>query len=170
MFQARGPCRHVFVVPITTELTVNQAVLIDIDALRVGMFIQLELGWINHPFPMSSFRLSSPDQIRVLREIGLQSVRYIPAKSTVTAANAGLRSEGAGMSLRAMPWSKRSWVLPICWRNSMRASSTAIFGFKRPLAPMHQSQPMCALNRRRRASRQALIRTCSARLNVAWEQ
>ena len=66
-----------------------------IDALRVGMFIQLELGWINHPFPMSSFRLSSPDQIRVLREIGLQSVRYIPAKSTVTAANAGLRSEEA---------------------------------------------------------------------------
>ena len=59
------------------------------------MFIQLELGWINHPFPMSSFRLSSPDQIRVLREIGLQSVRYIPAKSTVTAANAGLRSEEA---------------------------------------------------------------------------
>ena len=44
---------------------------------------------------MSSFRLSSPDQIRVLREIGLQSVRYIPAKSTVTAANAGLRSEEA---------------------------------------------------------------------------
>jgi hypothetical protein len=59
------------------------------------MFIQLELGWINHPFPMSSFRLSSPDQIRVLREIRLQSVRYIPAKSTVTAANAGLRSEEA---------------------------------------------------------------------------
>lgn len=118
------------------------------------MFIQLELGWINHPFPMSSFRLSSPDQIRVLREIGLQSVRYIPAKSTVTAANAGLRSEEARDEPESDAMVKRSWVLPICWRNSMRASSTAIFGFKRPLAPMPQSQPMCALNRRRRASRQ----------------
>ncbi len=46
------------------------------------MFIQLDLGWVNHPFPMSSFRLSSPDQIRVLREIGLKAVRYVPAKST----------------------------------------------------------------------------------------
>lgn len=50
------------------------------------MFIQLELGWVNHPFPMSSFRLSSPDQIRVLREIGLKTVRYIPAKSTLAPA------------------------------------------------------------------------------------
>ena len=61
---------------------VNQSVLIDIDALRVGMFIQLEVGWANHPFPMSSFRVSSPEQIRVLRGLGLKTVRYIPAKST----------------------------------------------------------------------------------------
>ncbi|WP_404303138.1 HD-GYP domain-containing protein [Alicycliphilus denitrificans] len=46
------------------------------------MFIQLEMSWINHPFPMSSFRISSPEQIRVLREIGVKSVRYVPAKST----------------------------------------------------------------------------------------
>ena len=46
------------------------------------MFIQLEVGWTNHPFPMSSFRVSSPEQIRALRGIGLKSVRYIPAKST----------------------------------------------------------------------------------------
>lgn len=47
------------------------------------MYIQLELGWLNHPFPTSSFRLSSPEQIRVLCEIGLRSVRYVPAKSTL---------------------------------------------------------------------------------------
>lgn len=46
------------------------------------MFIQLDLGWINHPFPTSSFRLASAAQIRVLRELGLKSVRYVPAKST----------------------------------------------------------------------------------------
>jgi HD-GYP domain-containing protein (c-di-GMP phosphodiesterase class II) len=60
---------------------VNQSVLIDIDALRVGMFIQLEVGWMNHPFPTSSFRISTHEQIRVLRDLGLKSVRHIPAKS-----------------------------------------------------------------------------------------
>ncbi|MBS0509086.1 MAG: DUF3391 domain-containing protein [Proteobacteria bacterium] len=61
----------------------NQSVLIEIDALRVGMFVQLELGWLNHPFPTSNFRISSSEQIRVLRGLGLQSVRYVPAKSTL---------------------------------------------------------------------------------------
>ena len=63
----------------------DQSVLIDIDALRVGMFIQLEVGWMNHPFPMNSFRISSHEQIRVLRDLGLKSVRHIPAKSTALA-------------------------------------------------------------------------------------
>lgn len=45
------------------------------------MFIQLDLSWMHHPFPMSSFKISSPKQIHVLRDIGLKSVRYVPAKS-----------------------------------------------------------------------------------------
>lgn len=58
------------------------------------MYIQLELGWLNHPFPTSSFRLSSPEQIRVLRELGLRSVRYVPAKSMpVPAGTVGLARE-----------------------------------------------------------------------------
>lgn len=45
------------------------------------MFIQLETSWMQHPFPMNSFRLSSPEQIRILRELGMRFVRYVPAKS-----------------------------------------------------------------------------------------
>ncbi|MCZ2104845.1 MAG: DUF3391 domain-containing protein [Comamonadaceae bacterium] len=57
------------------------SILIDIDALRVGMYIQLEIGWMNHPFPTNSFRVSSDDQIRILRELGLRQVRYVPSRS-----------------------------------------------------------------------------------------
>lgn len=60
---------------------VNNTLLIDISLLRVGMFIQLDVGWINHPFPVSSFRVVSPAQIETLRSLGLTSVRYVPAKS-----------------------------------------------------------------------------------------
>ena len=52
------------------------------------MFIQLPLSWIQHPFPTSSFRITSADQIRVLRGLGLSSVHYVPARSILSAAPA----------------------------------------------------------------------------------
>ncbi|MGZ5187292.1 MAG: DUF3391 domain-containing protein, partial [Caldimonas sp.] len=32
---------------------------IDIQALRVGMFVHLDVGWMSHPFPLSSFRITT---------------------------------------------------------------------------------------------------------------
>ena len=40
--------------------------LVDVDALRVGMFVHLDLSWLSHPFPLSSFRIASAQQISVL--------------------------------------------------------------------------------------------------------
>ena len=60
---------------------VNSSILIDISQLRVGMFIQLDVGWMNHPFPVSSFRVASAEQIATLRGLGLTEVRYVPHKS-----------------------------------------------------------------------------------------
>ena len=60
---------------------VNSSILIDISQLRVGMYIQLDVGWLHHPFPVSSFRVASAEQIATLRELGLTEVRYVPKKS-----------------------------------------------------------------------------------------
>ena len=54
---------------------------IDIGDLRVGMFIHLDGGWLSHPFPLSSFRVSSTEQIATLRGLGLAQVRWSPEKS-----------------------------------------------------------------------------------------
>lgn len=59
----------------------NSSILIDISQLRVGMYIQLDVGWLHHPFPVSSFRVASVEQIAALRELGLTEVRYLPKKS-----------------------------------------------------------------------------------------
>jgi putative nucleotidyltransferase with HDIG domain len=59
----------------------SSSILIDIGQLRVGMYIQLDVGWLHHPFPVSSFRIASAEQIATLRELGLAEVRYFPAKS-----------------------------------------------------------------------------------------
>ncbi len=69
---------------------------IAVDELRVGMFIQLDGGWLSHPFPLSSFRIASAEQIATLRGLGLARVRWVPEKSelpddvkTLTGAHAG---------------------------------------------------------------------------------
>ncbi|MGP1628633.1 MAG: HD-GYP domain-containing protein [Giesbergeria sp.] len=61
----------------------NPFVEIPIDQLQIGMFIQLDLGWMQHPFPLGSFRVASQSQIETLQGLGLQTVRYVPARSDV---------------------------------------------------------------------------------------
>jgi len=45
------------------------------------MYIQLDVGWMHHPFPVSSFRVASQEQIATLRALNLTQVRYIPSRS-----------------------------------------------------------------------------------------
>ncbi len=54
---------------------------VPVSDLRVGMFVHLDLGWMRHPFALSSFRIVSPDQIDTIRQLGLQQVRWVPEKS-----------------------------------------------------------------------------------------
>lgn len=51
------------------------------------MYVQLDLNWIRHPFPTGSFRIASTDQIDTLRELGLQNVRFVPARSDAAFQN-----------------------------------------------------------------------------------
>ena len=60
---------------------------IDVQALRVGMFVHLDGGWMSHPFPLSQFRIASPEQIATIRTLGLHQVRWDPAQSLLPAAN-----------------------------------------------------------------------------------
>ena len=61
------------------------SVTVAIDDLKLGMFVHLDLGWWAHPFALSSFLLTSPDQIQTLRGLGLTALRYSPEKSQLAA-------------------------------------------------------------------------------------
>jgi putative nucleotidyltransferase with HDIG domain len=54
---------------------------IEVAALTIGMHIHLDGGWMSHPFPRSSFKISSLEQIATLRSLGLQRVRWSPQDS-----------------------------------------------------------------------------------------
>lgn len=55
--------------------------MIDVAALRVGMFVHLDGGWLSHPFPLSNFVITSADQIDRLRGLGLRQIRWSPSLS-----------------------------------------------------------------------------------------
>lgn len=67
----------------------NPSELIDVAQLRVGMFVELELGWMAHPFPTSSFKISNEKQIETIRGLGRTKVRYIPGKSDPASTESG---------------------------------------------------------------------------------
>jgi putative nucleotidyltransferase with HDIG domain len=54
---------------------------VDVAQLRVGMYVHLDVGWMGHPFPLSSFKIASADQISTIRELGMARVRYSPERS-----------------------------------------------------------------------------------------
>jgi putative nucleotidyltransferase with HDIG domain len=58
---------------------------IAVQDLRVGMFVQLDGGWLSHPFPLSNFKIGSAEQLQAIRGLGLKQVRWVPEKSDLPA-------------------------------------------------------------------------------------
>ncbi len=49
--------------------------------LCVGLYVHLDLSWMQHPFPRSNFKIKDQAQIKTIQDIGLQRVRYDPLRS-----------------------------------------------------------------------------------------
>lgn len=72
----------------------KEAQFIDIEDVRPGMYVHIDLGWLSHPFPLNSFKISSRDQIDTLIRLGVKRLRWSPEKSDLpetetTVAHAG---------------------------------------------------------------------------------
>ena len=57
---------------------------LSMDQLQIGLYIHIDLKWFEHPFAFSHFKIKSEDQIRIIRSLGLKSVRYSPELSEGT--------------------------------------------------------------------------------------
>ena len=74
-----------------------------IEDLQVGMFVHLDLGWWAHPFALSSFLVTSPDQINTIRGLGLKQLRWSPEKSRLAQAPAAVVPDATEAFARARP-------------------------------------------------------------------
>lgn len=59
----------------------SEAQFIDIDDVRIGTYVYVDLGWIKHPFALNSFKIGSRDQIDTLIKLGVTRIRWSPEKS-----------------------------------------------------------------------------------------
>lgn len=60
-----------------------QGYFIHPDDLRIGIYVHLDLGWMEHPFTFSSFKIKDQEQIQKLRALKLERIRYDPKRSDV---------------------------------------------------------------------------------------
>ncbi|MBU3736049.1 MAG: HD-GYP domain-containing protein [Methylobacterium sp.] len=52
------------------------------DRLQVGMYIHLDISWMDHPFSFSNFMISDEQQLAQVRALGLKHIRYDPLRGT----------------------------------------------------------------------------------------
>ena len=76
---------------------------IDVAALRVGHYVYLDVGWMDHPFALNNFRISTEAQIATIRGLGLERVRYAPDKSDLQGevTDADANDQGSRQSMLA---------------------------------------------------------------------
>jgi putative nucleotidyltransferase with HDIG domain len=125
---------------------------IEISQLRIGMFVYLDVGWMDHPFPVSSFEIRTQAQLATIRSLGLEQIRYSPEKSSPEASPAHLPENkviepiGASESPKAVEARLRRETLALqhssllaCERQFSQASQT----FKH-VAEIAHAQPQLA--------------------------
>lgn len=74
----------------------QESQFIEVSRLKVGLYIYLDLGWMDHPFPLSNFRIVSTDQIATIRSLGVTRVRYSVEQSDATALQEALGTSAGG--------------------------------------------------------------------------
>lgn len=56
---------------------------IKVSQLRIGLYVHLDLGWMDHPFSTSNFKIADQNQIDTIKSLGLEQLRYDPSRSSV---------------------------------------------------------------------------------------
>jgi putative nucleotidyltransferase with HDIG domain len=143
---------------------------VNIDELKLGMFVHLDLGWWAHPFALSSFVITSPEQIHTIRALGLKRLRWSPEKSqTIDPARPEDAREGEPGRAGAPADASAAEASPAAGPDGpgARAAAAASEPAQEPaaLARQHHQQALAA---QRQAEHQCAAQLAEAR--AAWLQ
>ena len=71
--------------------------------LCIGLYIHLDMPWMDHPFTFPSFKIKTLDEIAIVQSLGLKRIRYVPTKSDCKPLPAPSRSGSATPEIQAEP-------------------------------------------------------------------
>lgn len=54
------------------------------DQLCIGLYVHLDIPWMQHPFALGSFKIRDEGQIKTLQGMGLERIRFDPLRSDTT--------------------------------------------------------------------------------------
>jgi len=74
-----------------------------VNQLRVGLYVHLDLKWFEHPFAFDHFKITSEEQIRIIRSLGLKTVRFNLELSEGSPAPLVDTTPGPGPGVAAVP-------------------------------------------------------------------
>lgn len=76
-----------------TETETEKRITIPIQRLRIGMYIDLERSWIEHPFLFSRFKLTKDKDFAAIMQMGLTEITVIPQRSDKDSIKAPAKPE-----------------------------------------------------------------------------
>ena len=85
-----------------------------VEKLMVGFMVDIELSWSKHPFLFSKFKISSPQEIAIIKKLGLTQVTVFPEQSdsqmakASAAANSGPPDDTAIEQFESEQWSSKN--------------------------------------------------------------
>ncbi len=59
----------------------NKSHFIEPSQLRIGIYVHLDLGWMDHPFTFNNFKIKNEKQLAEIKSLGLKKLRYDPHRS-----------------------------------------------------------------------------------------
>ncbi len=84
------------------------------------MFVYLDLGWMSHPFPSSSFKISNERQLEAIRSLDLKRVRCSVAKSDTKPSTADATQEVSGSPMASASAAQAAEILQIAAAGAAR--------------------------------------------------
>ncbi|MBC3871651.1 HD-GYP domain-containing protein [Undibacterium oligocarboniphilum] len=58
-----------------------RTVNVPIEQLCIGLYVHLDIPWLDHSFALSSFKIKTEQELRALKQLGVPTIRVNPVKS-----------------------------------------------------------------------------------------
>ena len=84
---------------------------VNLQDLRIGLFVDLDVGWMAHPFPSSRFKIVSERQIEILKDLGVSSIRYVPSKSDAPDTGEASQQTTAEQDRTQQALAQETWIM-----------------------------------------------------------